>query len=696
MCLKCFNGGCADAHSIEHASSHVHPLAVNIRTVKRVSGDPSKITKVAIGVSGGSGLEEWETIATPKCLLCEVTLPATPSLTSLIDSILVSNSAMFQASVESWENQLFECEHTLTLKQTKKIVAQKSLASCGLCDLKNNLWLCMTCGQLGCGRKNYDGTGGNGHGLEHYSTSKHPLVCKMGTITPEGTAAIHCYICDDGVLDSNLASHLLNFGIVIAEQVKTEKTTTELELEANLNLTLSLAVEEGRILTPRYGSGYTGLANLGNSCYMSSILQTLFSIPEWMNRFNDPNLLSSKDPANSFYTQMAKLAIAISTGKYSIQKWTVPVETEPGKFTEPQEYQDGIKPSMLKSIVGKGHPEFSSPKQQDAFEYFQHLMTVTERQEKANGTSHLSPTSVFEFQLTTKILCTRCNKSRLSDHKQNSISTSIPIDPSLDSPDLVVPWDKLLENFAAPENIEFNCPQCRTSTPGLKSYSFKTFPSVLVLVVNRFVCPDWVPKKLKCGIQVPLAEFSLLHLYRQETGEILPEEASEPSVRQDLFYQLLDMGMTDVQATNGLLKTGNTSVEAAATWIFENFDNPELNQAPSSNSADVEFLVSMGFTAGQAKNALKKCDGDPERAVEYLFSHQDDMQVEEIKHEVPASANYQFFSVVTHLGASVHSGHYVAHIFKNSECVLFNDNKVAATSDPPLGKGYIYFFRKVI
>jgi len=31
-----------------------------------------------------------------------------------------------------------------------------------------------------------DGSGGNGHALAHFQSTRHPLVCKMGTITPEG------------------------------------------------------------------------------------------------------------------------------------------------------------------------------------------------------------------------------------------------------------------------------------------------------------------------------------------------------------------------------------------------------------------------------------------------------------------------------------------------------------------------------
>ena len=68
--------------------------------------------------------------------------------------------------------------------------------------------MCLTCGNLGCGRKNYDGSGGNNHGVEHYEKTDHCVNVKIGTIKPEGKASIHCYKCDNEVLDNNLAVHL--------------------------------------------------------------------------------------------------------------------------------------------------------------------------------------------------------------------------------------------------------------------------------------------------------------------------------------------------------------------------------------------------------------------------------------------------------------------------------------------------------
>ena len=65
-------------------------------------------------------------------------------------------------------------------------VKNTDLSKCSQCELSTNLWLCLTCGNIGCGRKNWDGTGGNQHGISHSKDTNHPLVVKLGTITAEG------------------------------------------------------------------------------------------------------------------------------------------------------------------------------------------------------------------------------------------------------------------------------------------------------------------------------------------------------------------------------------------------------------------------------------------------------------------------------------------------------------------------------
>ena len=88
----------------------------------------------------------------------------------------------------------------------------KQISKCNNCELNENLWLCLVCGNLGCGRKQFGGVGGNGHGMNHFEETGHQVCVKTGTITPEGTADIFCYECGDEKLDPHLGKHLSHLG----------------------------------------------------------------------------------------------------------------------------------------------------------------------------------------------------------------------------------------------------------------------------------------------------------------------------------------------------------------------------------------------------------------------------------------------------------------------------------------------------
>jgi uncharacterized UBP type Zn finger protein len=58
-------------------------------------------------------------------------------------------------------------------------------------------------------------------------------------------------------------------------------------------------------------------------------------------------------------------------------------------------------------------------------------------------------------------------------------------------------------------------------------------------------------------------------------------------------------------------------------------------------------------------------------------------------------AEYQLLAFVSHMGSSTHAGHYVAHIKKDGRWVIFNDNKVAISGQPPKDMAYLYFYQRV-
>ena len=83
-------------------------------------------------------------------------------LKEVVEAILKAEDQGKKEDNQTWEKKIEPCEHTLTLQQDPNApkLEKKQFAHCGKCELNNNLWLCMICGHLGCGRKNWDGTGG--------------------------------------------------------------------------------------------------------------------------------------------------------------------------------------------------------------------------------------------------------------------------------------------------------------------------------------------------------------------------------------------------------------------------------------------------------------------------------------------------------------------------------------------------------
>ena len=60
------------------------------------------------------------------------------------------------------------------------------------------------------------------------------------------------------------------------------------ELEIALNQKYAewdVITEAGSKLEPVYGPGLTGIRNLGNSCYMNSVMQVLFSVPDFKQKY---------------------------------------------------------------------------------------------------------------------------------------------------------------------------------------------------------------------------------------------------------------------------------------------------------------------------------------------------------------------------------------------------------------------------
>ncbi|XP_015787617.1 ubiquitin carboxyl-terminal hydrolase 5 [Tetranychus urticae] len=684
---------------------------------------PKKITKLAIGLEGGYNpggagkvsyheqneiviLPEYERIPLPNENLPEKVL-------ACVSSILASDSAFLSEEINSlsgtWDGEKRQItKHAYNLPQLENGVKVKPEGwKCEKCDLKDNLWLNLTDGAILCGRGFFDGSGGNNHAVQHYEQFKYPLAVKLGTITfteEKVSADVYSYDEDSMVEDPLLHNHLAHFGIDVKALRKTEKTMLELELDYNQRIGEWAIIQESDAkLTPITGPGFTGMVNLGNSCYLNSVMQVIFTIPDFQHKYHDRNIFceSPCDPTNDFTTQMAKLSHGLLSGEYSI-----PLQPGNDNCIE----QVGIKPTMFKNLIGRGHCEFSTKRQQDAHEYFLHLVNLIERHQTGNGSS-LNPLDSLKFEIEERIECNQSHKVSYTTRSEYILSLQIPLHKALNKEEVaayeekkknadkdekidlvryIVPLEACYDSLIEPEIIEdFYSTAVNSKTTASKITKLRTFPDYLMLHIKKFeLDTNWVPKKLDVSLQIP-DEIDISHLRGRglQEGEELLEDtvagAAAGGSDQHLHPQQLpqqapvaeqiivldsnhidslrECGFSLDAAKRALVRTHNTGVEAALNWLLENSNNPEVNQpfyedvdirntAPKPaidqfvpDSSALDSLINMGITRERATRALKETNNSVEMAIDWIFSHDESdeglMQVDAVT--VPNVTSYQ-------------------------------------------------------
>jgi ubiquitin carboxyl-terminal hydrolase 5/13 len=608
-----------------------------------------------------------------------------------------ANTFSRQEEVKAWEQVYTSCEHILTLQQEpERPIKSQDLSSCSLCDLQENLWLCLECGNLGCGRAQVGGLRGHSHALEHKNNTGHTVAVKLGSITPDGTADVYCYACDEERVDDDLANHLAHWGIILAERQKTEKSLTEMQVDENLRWEFTMTDEDGHQLQKLFGPGFTGLKNLGNSCYLASTLQCLFSLPQFQARYYlpDADTIMTNDAAQDLETQMRKIGDGLLSGRYS---YPDPSAHSTENSTEVA-FQRGLAPAMLKVLIGKGHAEFSTMRQQDAFEFLLHVFKLITR--SSHKAPLQDPTRAFRFVMEQRLQCLKCSKVRYRIDEQDNISIPVPIrkivkpegtseeeaDKTISQEYEAVTIKDCLDSFTATEIVELTCSACGSKDGFSKRSLFKTFPEVLAVNARRFVIVNWVPTKVNVPVVVGDEPFNLDDYKspgQQPSEELLPEDSSEskPSfvANEEAVQQLEGMGFPRNRCEKALHATGNADANSAMEWLFSHMEDADIDSPLdlgggqptdiSVSAESIEMLGAMGFPPPQARQALKETGGDVERAVEWLFSHpeaqgdvEEDNPVasESTEKEVPGSASlpaiYQLHSIICHKGPSTLSG----------------------------------------
>lgn len=206
---------------------------------------------------------------------------------------------------------------------------------------------------------------------------------------------------------------------------------------------------------------------------MASVIQAVFSLPSFKQRYL-PTCSKHWDscqetlPADCIDCQMHKLADGLLSGRYS-HPATNEIPVNPLAHDSPTPvFQEGVKPTGFKALVGKGHEEFSTMRQQDSEEFFTHLLKVLRRSLKKSTTpvpDGSDPTEVFAFGMEQRLECGDCKKVRYRVDGMDVVSVAVPaVEKSKDAEGKILYEDVLLWDclgaLLGVEALEYTCPSC--------------------------------------------------------------------------------------------------------------------------------------------------------------------------------------------------------------------------------------------
>ncbi|GAB0096117.1 Ubiquitin carboxyl-terminal hydrolase [Sergentomyia squamirostris] len=256
--------------------------------------------------------------------------------------------------------------------------------------------------------------------------------------------------------------------------------------------------------------GLTGLRNVGNSCYMNSIIQCLSnstSLTEYLIQGGfRKHVNRGAKTQGRIVEELAAVMEALWSGKYR-----------------------SISPIHLKYTIGAVHSMFRDVEQQDAHEFLTILMDMLHLDLQTIPTDDLARDSLplsekawldftksresvilrlFYGQIKSTVKCKECNKESATYESFSNLSLELPA--AVNTRCYI---ETCFDMYFNGENIEgWMCPGCEQTRRAVKKLDISKLPPILVIHLKRFSADDGLSsryRKKQNYVNFPLTNLDL-------------------------------------------------------------------------------------------------------------------------------------------------------------------------------------------
>ncbi|XP_061091398.1 ubiquitin carboxyl-terminal hydrolase 37-like [Conger conger] len=549
-----------------------------------------------------------------------------------------------------------------------------------------------------------------------------------------------------------------------------------------------------------------GFSNLGNTCYMNAILQSLFSLQSFSNDLLKQGVPCRKIPANALLRRFILLLLKKDT-------------------STPEMKRDLLR--RVKSAISSTAERFSGYMQNDAHEFLSQCldqlkddvekMNKSLKQDAWEGSRGVRPgeqpdasriytcpvVANMDFEVQHTITCKGCGGVVTKREQFNDLSIDLPRSAK------TLPLRSLqdsLDLFFRMEEIEYSCEKCDGKSATV-THKFSKLPRVLILHLKRYsynaqlclnsklgqqvfipkylslsahctdstrppLCLGWTAQTSVKGSLKPDACISLdsdseeevtrktasgrrrLGLGDERVEKVSGDGRTEPldssGISDDeLLAAVLEMSRRDeVSRSQNEPSSPDTGFgdadvpdllhnnETPADMLGENKENetpwgaegetdwPQLEKEKEEEERELQMALAQSLQEHEAREMeedddLKKatelslqefsrsvvefvCPADDSGNEEAFAMDYSEAEAEELKRnaETGEMANsFRLVSVVSHIGSSSSSGHYVSDVYdmKKQSWLTYNDLNVTRTQESAVQRdrdqsGYIYFY----